>query len=128
MKKIVLAACLCAFVPVAAMAASKRVERSLEVLDPMTRLEQVCAIETMARMKKDKGPHRPDRAVVNAVSDPVLNGNTVTGDGGAFRSKGKWYRYSFTCQATADHKSVSAFSYTVGNPIPEEQWENYGLY
>lgn len=128
MKQIVLAACLLAMLGTAAPAANTRVERSLLHLDPMTRLEQICAIETMARVHKDKNPYRPDRAVINALSAPALKGDTVSGDGGAFRSKGKWYRYSFSCQATADHMAVSTFSYKIGDPIPEEQWETYGLY
>lgn len=128
MKQIVLAACLTAAFTIPAIAAGKRGEDQLEILDPMTRLEQICAMETMARVHKDKNPHRPDRAIIYALSAPVLNGDTVTGDGGAFRSRGKWYRYSFTCKATADHMAVSSFSYKIGGPIPEDQWETYGLY
>jgi hypothetical protein len=128
MKQIVMAACLIAAFTMPAGAASKRVEKKLEILDPMTRLEQICAIETMSRVHKDKNPHRPDRAIIYALAAPVLKGDTVTGEGGAFRSKGKWYRYSFTCKATADHMAVSSFSYKIGDPIPEEKWESYGLY
>jgi hypothetical protein len=128
MKQIVLTACLAAAFAAPAGAASKRVEQKLEILDPMTRLEQICAIETMSRVHKDKNPYRPDRAIIYALAAPVLKGDTVTGEGGAFRSKGKWYRYSFTCKATADHMKVSTFSYKIGDPIPEEKWETYGLY
>jgi hypothetical protein len=128
MKQIVLAACLTAAFAAAASAAGKRGEDKLETLDPMTRLEQICALETMTRVHKDKTPYRPDRAIIYALSAPVLNGDTVSGDGGAFRSRGKWYRYSFTCKATDDHMAVSSFSYKIGDPIPEETWETYGLY
>jgi hypothetical protein len=128
MKQIVLTACFAATFAMPADAASKRVEKKLEILDPMTRLEQICAIETMSRVHKDKNPYRPDRAIIYALAAPVLKGDTVTGEGGAFRSKGKWYRYSFTCKATADHMKVSSFSYKIGDQIPEEKWESYGLY
>ena len=128
MKQMILAACILAISATAASAANKRVERRLLDLDPTTRLEQVCAIETMSRVGKDANPYRPDRAIINAISTPALKGDTVTGSGGAFRSKGKWYRYSYTCQATADHMSVSTFNYKIGDPIPPEQWETYGLY
>ena len=128
MKQIVLAACLAAAFAMPASAASKRIEKNLETLDPATRLEQICAIETMARVHKDDNPYRPDRAIIYALSAPVITGDTMIGDGGAFRSKGKWYRYSFTCKATADHMEVSSFSYRIGSPIPEDQWESYGLY
>jgi hypothetical protein len=128
MKRSLCVACLVAFFPAVATAANGRIERSLLELEPMTRMEQVCAIETMARVNKDKNPYRPDRAMINALSDPVLKGDTVSGNGGAFRSKGAWYQYSFTCTMAADHLSVSAFSYKVGEPIPEDRWETYGLY
>ena len=128
MKQFVCVVCLVAFFPAVASAKNGRIERSLLELEPMTRMEQVCAIETMSRVNKDKNPFRPDRAMINALSNPVLNGDTVTGNGGAFRSKGKWYQYSFTCTMAADQLSVSAFSYKIGEPIPEDRWETYGLY
>lgn len=109
-------------------AGQSRFDRSLQHLDPMTRLEQVCAVETMARVNRDDNPYRPDRAVIYAVSKPKLKGNTVAGNGGAFRSKGKWYQYSFVCETTPDHMKVSDFRYKVGNVIPEDKWESYGLY
>jgi hypothetical protein len=128
MKQIALAACFFAALTTAADAANKRVEKRLHTLDPATRLEQICAMETMARVHKDDNPYRPDRAITYALAAPVIKGDTMTGSGGAFRSKGKWYRYSFTCKATADHMTVSSFSYKIGTPIPENQWETYGLY
>ena len=128
MKPIVLTACAILIVAVPSHAKDSRFNRSLSHLDPTTRLEQVCAVETMARVKKDENPYRPDRAVIYALSKPKLTGDTVTGDGGAFRSKGKWYQYSFTCKATSDRMKVSAFTYKIGKPIPEAKWETYGLY
>jgi len=129
MKQIVLtagAAALALAVP--SHAETSRFDRSLSHLDPMTRLEQVCAVETMARVNKDDNPYRPDRAVIYALSKPKISGDTVTGEGGAFRSKGKWYQYSFTCKTTPDRMRVSAFTYKIGKPIPEAKWETYGLY
>ncbi|ARQ01159.1 DUF930 domain-containing protein [Pseudorhodoplanes sinuspersici] len=128
MKQIVLTACAMLLFAAPSHAGNTRFDRSLAHLDPTTRLEQVCAVETMARVNKDANPYRPDRAVIYALSKPKLRGDTVTGDGGAFRSKGKWYQYSFTCKATPDRMKVSTFTYKVGKPIPEEKWETYGLY
>ncbi len=128
MKQIVMAACLIAMLSTVADAANKRVEPKLQILDPATRLEQICAMEAMARVHKDDNPYRPDRAITYALAAPTIKGDTMIGNGGAFRSKGKWYRYSFTCKSTEDHMTVSSFSYKIGNPIPEDQWETYGLY
>jgi len=127
MKQIVLASAVLLFA-LPAQAEKSRFDRSLSHLDPTTRLEQVCAVETMARVNKDKTSYRPDRAVIYAVSQPKVSGNIARGEGGAFRSKGKWYQYSFTCKTTPDHMRVSDFTYKVGKPIPESMWEKYGLY
>jgi len=128
MKQIVWAACIALVFNTGADAKSKRIDNSLEHLDPMTRLEQLCAIEAMNRVRKDDKTYRPDRAITYALDKPTLDGHTMSGKGGAFRSKGKWYQYSFTCSATPDHKTVSTFTYKIGDPIPEDQWENYGLF
>lgn len=128
MKQIVLTACAVLALTAPSHAGNSRFEQSLSHLDPTTRLEQVCAVETMARVNKDDNPYKPDRAVIYALSKPRVSGDTVSGDGGAFRSKGKWYRYSFTCKTTPDRMRVSTFSYKIGQAIPEAQWESYGLY
>lgn len=128
MKQIVWAACMALVFTAGAEAKSKRIDNSLDHLDPATRLEQLCAIEAMNRVKKDGKTYRPDRAIPYALAKPTLEGHSMSGKGGAFRSKGKWYQYSFTCSATPDHKTVSAFTYKIGEPIPEDQWETYGLF
>jgi hypothetical protein len=66
-----------------------QINHALERLDPSTRLEQICSLEAMNRVDRDKNPYHPDRAVMYAVSQPRLNGNLLSGDGGAFRSRGK---------------------------------------
>jgi hypothetical protein len=58
----------------------------------------------------------------------VAAGHTVTGKGGAFRSKGRWYSFSFTCKATPDHMKVLSFGYKIGEPIPESKWTALGLW
>lgn len=128
MKQIVWAACIALAFTTGAEAKSKRIDNSLDHLDPMTRLEQLCAIEAMNRVRKDDKTYRPDRAITYALDKPTLDGHTMSGKGGAFRSRGKWYQYSFTCSATPDHKTVSTFTYKIGDPIPEDQWETYGLF
>ena len=52
----------------------------------------------------------------------------MTGGGGAFKSKGQWYQFSFTCRTSPDHMQVRSFSYQIGEPIPAQQWEKSGLW
>jgi hypothetical protein len=106
----------------------KRLEGILKRMDPSTRLEQLCDVEAMKRIAGDNREFRIDRSVVSALEEPRVKGDMLTGKGAAFRSKGKWYRYSFTCQATPDRLRVLAFEYQLGDEIPETQWSKHGLY
>ncbi len=109
-------------------AADNRVTAMLRGLDPATRFDQACGIEAMNRIKKEAASYRPDRAVTDAVSETKVTGDTMEGAGGAFRSGGKWYQFSFTCKASPDRMKVVFFSYKIGSPIPEGKWDEYGLW
>jgi len=115
------------FTPVAASANDAKVERMLKQLDPDARFEQVCDLEAMKHISRDK-TYRPERSIVGALSHPKVINATMSGSGGAFKSKGQWYQFSFKCETSPDHMKVQAFSVQVGEPIPPEQWEANGLY
>ena len=108
--------------------ADTRLMGMLRGLDPTTRFDQACGIEAMFRIKKEATHYRPDRAVTGAVSEAKVQGDTMEGAGGAFRSGGKWYQFSFTCKASPDHMKVTFFSYKIGTEIPEAKWDEYGLW
>ena len=112
----------------AAAAADGRFERSLEMLAPAERLEQLCDYTAMTRIRTERKEFRPDRAVANAMAEPRTNGDTLEVTGGAFRSKKKWYTLSYRCTSTPDHLKVVAFNYTVGEEIPEAKWASFGLW
>ena len=99
----------------------------LQQLDPDARFEQVCDLEAMKHISKDK-TYRPERTIVSALAVPKVAGATMSGAGGAFKSKGQWYQFSFKCETSADHMKVQAFRFKIGEPIPEEQWEKSGLW
>jgi Domain of Unknown Function (DUF930) len=109
-------------------AAENRLERSLQMLAPEERLEQLCDYTAMTSIRKDNDSFRPDRAVAKAAEDPVIVEHTIVAKGGAFRSRGKWYALSFTCTATPDHMAVVSFHYTIGAEIPEANWASDGLW
>ncbi len=106
----------------------KALEGILKRMDPATRLEQVCDAEAMKQINRDNREFRIDRSVVSAITEPRVKGDTLSGTGAAFRSRGKWYRYSFTCKATPDRLRVISFEYKLGDEIPEAQWSQHGLY
>jgi Domain of Unknown Function (DUF930) len=111
-----------------AAGADGRIERSLKMLAPAERLEQLCDYTAMARIREQSKDYRPDRAVANAMAEPVATGDTIEVTGGAFRSRKKWYALSYRCTATPDHLSVVAFRFTIGEEIPEAQWASFGLW
>jgi hypothetical protein len=110
------------------LAADAKFERSLLMLDPGERLEQLCDYTAMARIRSDDKNYLPDRAVANASGEALVVRDTLDTRGGAFRSRGKWYALSFTCQAAPDHLSVISFKYTIGPEIPETKWAAFGLW
>ncbi|HEY7232381.1 MAG TPA: DUF930 domain-containing protein [Pseudolabrys sp.] len=111
-----------------AVAADGRFERSLKMLAPEARLEQLCDYTAMTRIRNEAKQFRPDRAVANATAEPKTSGNTLDVTGGAFRSRKKWYALTYKCTATPDHMNVVAFHFTIGEEIPEAKWSAYGLW
>ncbi len=128
MKYVPLALFAAAAVVTPSFAMDPRFAASLKKLDPQTRLEQVCDLEAMSRIAKDGRSFRPDRAKTDVISHPQHVGDTVKGAGGAFRSKGRWYSFSFVCKGTPDRMSVLSFSYKIGELISESKWASYGLW
>jgi len=110
------------------LAADGRFEKSLQMLDPVDRLEQLCDYTAMVAIRKSAGHYRPDRAVANAMTDAHVGHDTIKATAGAFRSRGKWYTLAYRCTATPDHMKVVSFHYTIGPEIPETKWASYGLW
>jgi hypothetical protein len=108
---------------------AQRLEKVLMEIEPGERFIQVCSLTATSRISQDNSnPFKVDRAVMDASAPAKVNGDKMTGDGGAFRSKGDWYQFSFTCEASPDHLKVLSFNYHVGAKIPEEKWETLGLW
>ena len=119
-------ALLVATLPAAAFTKSEI--KQLETLSGNTRLTQACVLEALLKVAADKKGMRPEHVVVDVMGPPHYDGNTLTIDGGAIRSRDKWYGLSFTCVTSADHLQVTAFDYKLGEAIPKEQWTDLNLY
>jgi len=111
-----------------AAASDERFARSLQMLAPAERLEQLCGYTAMARIRQDDKNFRPDRTVANAMNEPRVQNDSIEVKGGAFRSRGKWFALSYSCTATPDRMAVVAFSYAIGPEIPETKWAGFGLW
>ena len=60
-----------------AAAADAKFEKSLLMLDPSERLEQLCDYTAMAQIRNDDKSYRPDRAVANAMGEAQVNHDTI---------------------------------------------------
>lgn len=111
-----------------AAAADARFEKSLQMLAPAERLEQLCDYTAMTRIRQEARQFRPDRAVANATADVEMKNDTIKAKGAAFRSRSKWYALSYVCKADPEHLKVESFNYAIGSEIPEAKWAAYGLW
>jgi len=105
-----------------------RFERSLKMLDPDVRLEQLCDYTAMTNIRKDFNEYRPDRAAAGARAEPRVTGHSIEAKGAAFRSRKKWYALTYTCAADDEHMKVLSFKYALGEEIPESKWAAYNLW
>ena len=130
MRRLVLAIGLAAIVATQASASSRkeRFERSLEMLAPTERLEQICDYSAMQKIGKAANNFHPDRAISDARTSTIVIKDTITANGAAFRSRNKWYELSYTCTATPNHLKVLSFDYKIGPEIPEKKWSAYHLW
>jgi Domain of Unknown Function (DUF930) len=110
------------------VATDARFEAILKRIDPSDRLMQICDYAAVKRIGQDKTPYRPDRAVLSSLSAPNIHGNTARGSGGAFRSNGQWYQFSYVCETSPDRLKILSFDYRIGEKIPEQKWDEYGLW
>lgn len=111
-----------------AAAADARFEKSLQMLAPAERLEQLCDYTALMSIRKDQRHFRPDRAIADAITGVQHKNHTLIAQGGAFRSRGKWYAMSYICTAEPEHLKIETFHYTIGKEIPEAKWASYGLW
>lgn len=111
-----------------ATGAENRFDKSLQMLAPEERLEQLCDYAAMTQIRKDARHFRPERAVANATAEPSVRDHSIEAKGGAFRSRGKWYAFTYTCAASPDRMTVLSLQYTIGAKIPQSKWAAYGLW
>ena len=88
---------------------------------------QLCNIEAIEQLRRWKVGFIPDHVVAYATADPSLTATSLTATGAAVYAGGKWYRLSFSCNASIDLDRVASFTFTLGRPIPRREWEQDNL-
>ena len=86
-----------------AAAHEARFERSLKMLEPTERLEQLCDYTAMTNIRKDSKDYRPDRAIAAARAEPRVTGHSIEAKGAV--QSGGWSHARLKLTQT-DAKSV----------------------
>lgn len=97
-------------------------------LDPEERAHQACAIKGLDVVRRDKRLEGADRLMPDTFGRARFDGSVVSAKGAAVRVKSHWYALTFECTVSDDQLKALAFSYTVGEQIPPDKWEDVGLW
>jgi uncharacterized protein DUF930 len=108
--------------------AQTTLDKRMQALEPHTRMIQVCNLSGLETFAKDKSVPKVDRVRIDALAAPSVESNVARGAGGAVRTKGHWYKFSYRCQLTPDRMRATHFSYVLEREIPRAQWEKFNLF
>lgn len=104
-----------------------KIRQALTTFADSERMVQLCNIEGLEQIRRTAPTYDPDTLVGYAMADLDYNGSTISATGGAFRSRRKWYGISFKCTVAPGYEGVTAFEFKLGDPIPQDEWEDHNL-
>jgi hypothetical protein len=104
-----------------------KIRRTLGTLADSERIVQLCNIEGLEQIRNAGKGYDPDVVVSYAMKETRLMGMTLVSDGGAFRSRRRWFGVRFRCTVAADYSGVEDFAFAIGDAIPEDEWEAHDL-
>jgi len=107
--------------------ANREVRETLPTLERTERLTQLCDIEALEQIRVANPATVPDSIEAAAFAETRVTGLTVIAPGAAYRSRRKWYQAKFSCSVAADYLRVTEFSFSVGDSIPENEWDSHNL-
>lgn len=99
-----------------------RVKQAIGRLPPKRRIVQLCTIEALEQIRRQRLDAFPDMLVPFGPSGGFVSADGMSANGGAFRSRAKWYAVDFKCEVDAETTSVVSFSYAIGKVIPKSEW------
>lgn len=94
---------------------------------PEDRAIQLCSLEATAQVAVWNPALRPDMVVAYAMAEIAFAADTLTADGAAVRSGGRWYLLRFVCSLDPGRGRVTAFAFRVGEAIPKRLWADHAL-
>ncbi len=99
-----------------------RVKQAIGRLPTKRRIVQLCTIEALEQIRRQRPDAFPDMLVPFGPSGGIVSRDGMNANGGAYRSRSKWYAVDFKCEVNSDATSVVSFSYAMGKVIPESGW------
>jgi hypothetical protein len=108
--------------------ADASMDRVLKELEPEERAHQVCNLRGLDAIRKGSHLRGVDRVATTIQRPAVFKDNVVVAKGGVVRAKNHWYFLDFTCAVSSDQMKATSFDYKLGSEIPEDKWEEYGLW
>lgn len=106
---------------------SFRVRQSARKMTARDRIKQLCTIEALEQVRRQRPGTFPDLFVPYSRSGEGLSDYALNASGGAFRSKGDWYNINFKCTVDNSRSKVISFSFAVGGSVPRSEWGGRGL-
>jgi len=106
---------------------SRQAREALPTLRQDERILQLCNLEAMEQVHRWKADYEPEFVIAYAMVDAEITDGRVHADGGAFRSRDRWYNIKFECDVSPDSERVVDFAFSVGAEIPRSSWESHNL-
>jgi len=97
-------------------------------LDFEERADQVCVRLGLETIRRDGRLPDADRLMTSAAGRAVVKGAIVIANHAAVRARNHWYILKFNCEVSDDHVKARSFKYEIGTEIPQQQWEEFGLW
>lgn len=107
--------------------ANREVRENFPLLATDEQVVQLCNMEALEQLRLADDAFDADALVGYAFDSFAIEKTVLDAEGGAFRSKGRWFRLRYHCEVSPDVTAVSAFAYAIGDPVPKDQWEEHFL-
>ncbi len=99
-----------------------RVLQAIGNLPPKGRIKQLCMIEALEQIRRQRPGAFPDILVPYGETGGAFTDYALNARGGAFRSRSDWYNVDFKCRVDADRAEVVSFSIAIGDMVPKSEW------
>lgn len=99
-----------------------RVKQALGQLPVKQRIVQLCGIEALEQIRRERPNDFPD-LLTPGTSGGFIGKDQMNASGGAYRGKGNWYDVDFKCKVDLETVSVVSFSYAIGGIVPKAAWK-----